>query len=248
MAYVLAACLGVFFLRPTYLLSIIIVLVPPAFVTWFWLKSARRKILLFSLVTTALFAPPVELASRAANAWDVQSVLPRPFGLVPLENMLFAFLNFFWVLSFFAYFMGRDEGSPFPPRSRYLIGLYLTFDILIFGLFAFKPAFIALDYAVAAVPILIIPSLLVYWRRFGLLRLTLLPTAFFASVFFAYETVSLCIGSWWWPGHYLWPSRLCGAVFPIDDAVIWYFLSTPALIGGYEYFAGGALPSQRLQN
>lgn len=27
--------------------------------------------------------------------------------------------------------------------------------------------------------------------------------------------------------------------FPIDDVIIWYFLSTPVLIGGYEYFANG---------
>ncbi len=239
LAYVLAASLFVLVYRPTYLLSIAIVLIPPAAANWIWLRAARRKVLLFSLVTTVLFAPPVELASRAADAWNVQSVLPRPFGLMPLENILFAFLNFFWVLSFYAYFEDRDEGTPLPRRFRHLLALYLLLDAVVFGLYAIKPALIATDYALAAVPILVIPSLLIYWNRPDWLRRAWRPTAFFAVVFFVYETVSLCVGSWWWPGHYLWPTRLCGTTFPIDDVIIWYGLSTPALIGGYEWFAGG---------
>ena len=239
LAYVLAACLLVYFWRPTYLLSIVIVLVPPSAANWLWLKEARQRILFFAAVTTALFAPPIELTSRLAGAWDVQSVLPRPFGIMPLENLLFAFLNFFWVLSFYEYFSGQDVRRPPSRRIRLLLGLYVGLDILVFGLFLWRPALVSVSYAWTGLLILLLPSVLIFRRYPGLLRRTALTTLFFAAVFFSYEYVSLCIGSWWWPGGYIFPVRLCGRVFPIDDVIIWYLLSTPALIAGYEYFVVG---------
>ena len=104
-SYVLIACIFVYLLKPVYLLSIFIVLVPPSIANFLWLKESRFKIFIFSLLTTILFAPPVEIMARLANSWDVQSILPRLFGIAPLENMLFAFINFFWVLSFYQYFI-----------------------------------------------------------------------------------------------------------------------------------------------
>ena len=82
--YVALSCILVYFWRPVYLLSITIVLVPPSIINFLWLKKSRFKILLFSTLTTLLFAPPVELAARLADAWDVQSILPRLFGIAPL--------------------------------------------------------------------------------------------------------------------------------------------------------------------
>jgi hypothetical protein len=87
-----------------------------------------------------------------------------------------------------------------------------------------------------SVPILIIPSLLIFYHKPKLIKKTILPTIFFALVFFVYELTSLLIGSWWWPGEYLWPITIFGHIFPLDDVIIWYFLSTPTLIGGYEIF------------
>jgi hypothetical protein len=49
--------------------------------------------------------------------------------------------------------------------------------------------------------------------------------------------VSLKIGSWWWPGEYIKTFIIFGKVFPLDDIIIWYLLSTITLIGGYEFFA-----------
>jgi len=88
-----------------------------------------------------------------------------------------------------------------------------------------------------AVPVLIVPSAIIFIENPGLLKKTVVPTVFFAAVFFIYEIVSLKIGSWWWPGTYLLTFQLDGKVFPLDDVLIWYCLSTPALIGGYEFFA-----------
>jgi hypothetical protein len=235
--YVLIACIIVYIIKPTYLLSIIIVLVPPAIVNFLWLKNSRKKVLIFSIVSTLLFAFAIELSSRLANTWDVQSILPRLFGLIPLENMLFAFLNIFWVLSFYEYFVDKDTTIKVSNKFKYLIILFCLFSLIIFSLYFYNPATIKMNYFTTAIIILIIPSVIIFSRRPRLLKKTILPTLFFAIVFFIYEIVSIKIGSWWWPGEYFKTFIIFGKVFPLDDVIIWYFLSTITLIGGYEFFA-----------
>ncbi|HOY56485.1 MAG TPA: hypothetical protein PLH37_03670 [bacterium] len=236
MMYVFLACSIIFIIKPIYLISIAIVLLPTAVVNFLWLKKSRFKIFIFSIVSAIIFAPPVELAARLANAWDVQSVLPRPFGIMPLENILFAFLNFFWVLSFYEYFVDHDRKKKVSKKFKYLVGLYCLMAVIIFSLFFYNYNLVTLNYCVLSVPILILPSLIIFYSHPNLLKKTILPTLFFAIIFFVYETTSLIVGNWWWPGEYLINLNLLGHRFPLDDIVIWYFLSTPTLIGGYEFF------------
>jgi len=235
-SYILLACILVYFLEPVYLLSIIIVLVPPSIVNFLWLKKSRKKILIFSIVSTFLFAFAIELSSRLANTWDVQSTLPRLLGIIPLENMLFAFLNIFWVLSFYEYFVDR-ETKKISKKFKYLVIMFIVFSLIIFGVYIYNQEIIAMNYFTTAIIILIIPSIIIFSKNPVILKKTLLPTLFFALVFFVYEIVSLKIGSWWWPGEYLKTFIIFGKVFPLDDVIIWYFLSTITLIGGYEFFA-----------
>ncbi len=234
--YVLISCIFIYFLKPNYLLSIMIVLVPPSIINFIWLEKSRNKILIFSLITTILFAFAVELSSRLANSWDVQSVLPRLFGILPLENILFAFLNFFWVLSFYEYFVDRDLTKDISMKFKYLVAIFAIFSILIFSLYFYNSKLIVMNYFVIAIVILIVPSIIIFSLNLKLLNKTVLPVIFFAVVFFMYEVVALSNGNWWWPGEYLLPVNLFGNIFPIDDVIIWYFLSTIALIGGYEFF------------
>lgn len=234
--YILIACLIVYFTKITYFFSIIIVLVPPAIANFLWLKKSRKKILIFSIASTFLFAFAIELSSRLANTWDVKSILPRLLGLVPLENMLFAFLNIFWVLSFYEYFVDRDTTIKISKKFKYLIILFCLFSLIIFSLYFYNPALIAMNYFTMAIIILIIPSIIIFSRKPSLLKKIILPTLFFAVVFFIYEVVSLKVGNWWWPGEYIATFKIFGKIFPLDDVIIWYFLSTITLIGGYEFF------------
>jgi len=236
--YVLCACTVVLMVSPSYIFSICLVLLVPSVVNFMWLRHARMRVFIFSLISALIFAPPVELAARLANAWDVQSVFPRLFGLVPFENMLFAFLNFFWALSFYEYFIDKDHQQRHISKYfKFLVGLYVVFAGVVFSLYFYDPTTVSLQYMILAVIVLFIPAVLIFSHRPHLIKKTLIPTLFFAIIFFIYEVVSLVVGSWWWPGEYVFPIMLCGHVFPIDDVIIWYFVSTPVLIGGYEFFA-----------
>lgn len=233
--YIIIACLVVLIIKPVYFISILIVLVPPCLLNFFWLKKSKNKIFIFSLLTTLLFAPAVELVLRLANAWDVQSIFGRPFGLIPYENMIFAFINFFWGISFYEYFVDK-ETHKISRRLKYLVEIFVIFTAIIFNLFLYSQDLLKTSYFGMSIIILVIPAGLIFYQNPHLLKKTLLPTAFFAFVFFIYEITSLYIGSWWWPGEYLFTFQIFNQPFPLDDVIIWYLLSTPALIAGYEYF------------
>lgn len=235
-SYIILSLILILIIKPAYIFSIIIVLLPPSLANFYWLKNSRGKILVFSLLSALLFAPPIELMARLMDVWDVASIFARPFGLIPLENMLFAFLNFFWVLCFYEYFVDKDRKGKANRKFRYLIALYVVFASLVYSLFFYDRQLVASNYITIAVIILIVPGLLIFWQNPKLLKKTILPTVFFALIFFLYEIVSLRLGSWFWPGNYLLPLQIDGQVFPLDDIIIWYFLSTPVLIGGYEFF------------
>jgi len=234
--YLILALASVLILRPVYIVSITIVLAIPAFINFLWLKNSRLPVFIFSALSALLFAPPIELMARIVNVWDVQSIFYRPFGLIPIENMIFAFLNFFWVLSFYKYFINDDRELSISSNFKYLIILYLVFDVLIFGLYFYNPVLVGANYFTIALIILIIPGILLFLKNPKLLKKTIVPTIFFAILFFIYELISLKIGSWFWPGNYLLSLCIFGQTMPLDDIIIWYLLSTPILIAGYKLF------------
>ncbi len=239
--YVVVASILVLLIKPYYFFSLLIVMVPPTLANFLWLRMSRKRILALAIPATVIFAPPVELVSRLSDAWEVQSIFPRLLGEVSVENMLFAFINFVWVLSFYEYFVKGDKTGGISKNFRYLMVIFIIFSIVIFSLFSIDPSLVAMTYFEISLLILIIPCIIFFSARPTLLRKVILPTAFFALVFFVYEVVSLAIGSWWWPGEYLIPLEFGGIVFPLDDVIFWYLLSTPALIGGYEFFVNERL-------
>jgi len=236
LGYVLFAGLLVFIFKPMYLVSIIFVLVPPSIINFIWLKKSKLKIFAFSFTTVFIIAPAIELCARLANVWDVQSIIWRPFDLIPVENMIFAFLNFLWVLSFYEYFVDKDSSKKISSRFKILMAIYVFGAAIIYTIFFINKELVTLNYIVISIPLLILPAILIFVSKPSLIKKVIVPTIFFAIIFFYYELISLFIGSWWWPGEYMFNTSIFGKVFPLDDVIIWYFLSTPVLIGGYEFF------------
>lgn len=234
--YTIISCIIIYFLKSSYLVSILVVLAIPASINFLWLKNSRKKILIFSISATFLFAFAVELSSRLANSWDVQSTLPRMFGILPLENIIFAFINFFWVLTFYEYFIDNDLKMKIPSKFKYLVAIFSIFSLIIFILYFYNSKLVKMNYFVIAIITLLIPSIIIFSKNLQLIKKTFIPVLFFAVVFFIYESVSLLNGNWWWPGEYLFSINFIGKTFPLDDIIIWYFLSTISLIGGYEFF------------
>ncbi len=233
----ITGCLLVLLLRPNYFINILIVYFPATFLTLYWAKKTRWKIFIFALIATLLFAIPVEIIARLANAWDVQSIFPRIAGIAPIENLIYAFINFLWPIAFYENFIDKDSGRKISKKIKYLIWIFITLSISTYSLFLINKDLITWDYWKIGLFALIIPAILIFKNNPKLLKKTILTTIFFALIFFTHELVSMYVGHWWWPGEYLLTFDVFGKIFPVDDIIIWYILSTPVLIGNYEFFA-----------
>lgn len=168
--YILLALIADWTIKPNYLISIIIVLGIPSLINFIWLKNSRGQILIFSLLSALLFAPPIELLARLANIWDVSSIFIRPLGLIPLEDILAAFLNLFWVLCFYKYFIDGDSKVATSKKFKYLIALYLIFSGVVYSLFFYNRQLLATNYITIAIITLIIPGILIFRNNLKLFQ------------------------------------------------------------------------------
>ena len=233
----LFGCLLTISLNLNYFTNILVVYFQATFLTLYWAKNTRWKILKFALIATILFAIPVEIIARLANAWDVQSIFPRILGIAPVENLIYAFINFLWPIAFYENFIDKDSGKKINKKMKILITFFIILSIGTYSLFLINKGLITWDYWKIGLFILIIPAILIFKKNKNLLKKTIFTTLFFAVIFFIHELISMYMGHWWWPGEYIFTFNIFGKVFPLDDIVIWYLLSTPVLIGNYEFFA-----------
>jgi len=242
-AWVFVAGLAVYFFRPSYLLSELVVLLPPLAYTLYCLPRAEvKRILRFALFSAVMFAPPVEFVARLNNIWDVQSTFPRILGLVPPENLIFAFVNFAWFVGFYKLvrpsqiLQAKNLG-----RQVVLTSLYFLLWPVIYLLYKYQPNWLVLSYFQLSITILFVPLVYFLFTRPSSILETWRVTLFFALLLFWYEVISLLIGSWWWPlNNYFYTIAIAGRNFPIDDVIIWYLISTPVLLVSYDYFVDGA--------
>ncbi|MBD3280465.1 hypothetical protein GF389_02990 [Candidatus Dojkabacteria bacterium] len=235
--YTLFACLIVYIARPPYSLNIVIVYAPPLLINTKWIsKEKAEKLLLFALVTTVFWALPVEIISRLADSWDVASDFPRILKVAPIENLLYAFINFLWPLVFYESFIDRDKNTKIPHRFFILLMTYMVFFFTSMPILILKPTLLSLDYWIIGLLFVIGPFIILSVYMPKVLRKTIVPTLFFGIVFLIHELVSMEIGHWYWPGEYLLTTSLFGSLFPVDDIIIWYIFSTPVLLMGYELF------------
>lgn len=233
----MVSCIVVLLLKPSYIVNLLIVYVPPTLLNLYWLRERQRnRILMFAVVTTVLFAIPIELISRLADAWDVASIFPRIYGIAPIENLFYAFINFLWPLAFYEYFIDKGRFRKISSRFKILLVLYIALFVATFLFMQIDSGLLAMNYWLVGVFVLIIPLGTIAYLGSIPLRKVLIPTLFFGVVFFIHESISMELGHWWWPGEYILETSLFGHRFPVDDVIIWYVLSTPALLIGYEYF------------
>lgn len=222
--------------KPPYLANILLVYIPVVALLLHHAKESRRRILIFSIVTVVLFAPAVELTARLANIWDVQSDFPRMLGLIPFENMVYAFFNFILGASLTEILIVNKPSATISNRFKWLILLYLLLAVVTYSLFSINPELITFSYPVIGLIFLAIPAAMILVTNKKYLNTLWLPVILLGITFFTHEVVSLHVGHWWWPSKYIYQVSIGRVAIPIEDIVIWHILSGIALVSGYRFF------------
>jgi len=223
----------VFFLKPSYLLNILIVYLPGLIYLFFIIKKSRKKILIFGLLSL-LFIIPVEILARLTDSWDVLSQFPRILGIAPIENIVYALINILYPLCFYEFFYDEDRNEKISRNWKYLLGIFLSFFILVFSLYFIFPDILKLNYWIIGIciyfPVFI---LLIKYKRHIVKRLIVVGLVL-GIMYGLHELLSMYLGHWWWPGNYLMPINIGGYIYPLDDLIIWLVFSNVAVISGYE--------------
>jgi hypothetical protein len=225
--------LTVIWTKPSYLLNIIIVYIPGFVYCLILCKHTAHKILLFGLLSL-VFIIPVEILARASNSWDVLSQFPRIADLAPIENVVYALVNFMYPIAFYDYFIEQNPSKKISHRWKYLFLIYGLVGIITGIWFHYFSKAMVFDYwqigLIIMVPIVILVALL---KREIMVKL-FFPAVLFGTFYLIHEIVSMQLGHWWWPGNYLATITIMEHVYPLDDFVIWILLSNGSAIGGYK--------------
>lgn len=197
--------------------------------------------LLFSLPLTFIFDYLLVLD----KAWYiVSSVFPfRLFGVVAIEQFVFATLWIYFMIYFYESFFDRKNTFK---RDRVLPKLLLIFalgaftivSLMILLIFVNSPMIvIPYAYAFLGISVGIVPLFIFLYHFPHLTSRFFKVTFYFLLTALLVEYVGLTLNQWSFPGvHYLLKINYLGFQIPIEELLFYFVFSTPGVLVYYEFF------------
>jgi len=215
-------------------------------------KTALKKTFLFALLCSIPLTFMVEYLIVQDKCWYiVNSIFSfRIFDIIVIEQFVWGFLWIFYIVIFYEYFLDKQErrsifsfflktNVAITKRMEYFA--LSLFTILLFFIFfaIFSPTFLKINYSyLALATILIIIPLSIFLFKFPnfIIRFSKI-TIYFFLLALVVEYVGLKLNHWIFPGtHYLGIMNFFGYSIPYEEALIYFVLSTPAVLSYYEFF------------
>lgn len=205
------------------------------------LKKTYVKKSFFATLLMFPFAIIADYIAEKTRAWVwplPHSVFPfKIFTYVPVESVIWAFLQIYFVVIFFQFFFGKAMiKSPKRTKSAIYAAISIIFAFLI-ALFFF-PNFLNIPYwyfifgCIFLVPVIL--EDLRYPKVFSRISHVLL---YFFYVNFSYEITALKLGWWAFPiKEYIGHVSFLGVTFPFEEFFFWILLSALVILSYYEYF------------
>lgn len=139
--------------------------------------------------------------------------------------------------SIFSFFSTKNEAITKPMEY---FALFLFALLLFFIFFAFfSPTYLRVDYSYLALGTIfgIIP-LSVFLFKFPNFSVRFSKaTLYFIFLAFVIEYVGLKLNHWTFPGtHFVGMANFFGFLIPYEEIMIYFILSTPAILSYYEFF------------
>ena len=215
--------------------------VPSAYMTYIF-PSFALKSGIFSVILAIPFVFIVDYMGHFNGQWYI-AMTDFPFrilNLVPFEDLIWAFLLSYFMLTFYEYFFDthRDHAL-WPDHLKYLILLLFGAALIVLSLSVFKPSLLLIPYfylCVGTVGILL-PIIIEFARKPHLMQRAFMVGAYFFVFALVYELTALKIGWLVFPGKDFigWVS-LSSLSFPFEEFFFWILLTAMAAVTYYEYF------------
>lgn len=213
---------------------------PSLYLTIRAVKYAKRSFL-FSVAISVPSIIIIDYIAHLTGQWIIpNSILPRIFEYVSIEVIVWAVLNFYFVIMFYEYFLHHHfTKTLWSPRFKYLF-IFALFSLILF-MFAyyFTPSYLHVPYyyLLFGITLFFIPTLLQLFSYPKFLSKFFETAAYFFYLSFIYEITALQLGWWSFPGVQFigWVSIL-NIKFPVEELMFWFLLFAMCVLTFYEYF------------
>lgn len=207
-------------------------------------KNLVKKSAAFAFLLTVPFTFMFDYLITVDKGWHiVNSIFNfRLFGIVAIEQFIWAFLWAYQIIIFYEYFLDKQNGInllTLISKRMKLFSLILFAALLAIAVFiSANPSSLRINYAYfwlglifAITPLLIFlikfPN---FWLKFSKI------TAYFFLLAVMIEFVGLKLNHWVFPGnHYLGMIGFFGYRIPLEEFYLYFLISTPALLSYYEF-------------
>lgn len=175
------------------------------------------------------------------RTWFVPNSVFRFVGnSVPIEDVIWIFLWFYFAVIFWEYFLDTSRPNlKISSHVKYLILIVIGFTSVYFLFYFLKPEllYIKYYYLKLGVIFMLVPLLGVILKFPKLTRKIFIAAVYFFMVSFLAEFVGLREGHWNFPGeHFLGVMFLSGHRIPYEEIIFWWALGVPGLMCWYEFF------------
>ncbi len=230
-------------LKTNFLVSILLFFGLPSAYLAIRNRGILGKSVIFAFCFGTIFWLLLDPLATINGAWIITgTVFPiKIFGIITIENYIFALLWTLYATIFYEHFFDRGrKGDPISPRIRYPLYLFSAVITIITMLFYAHASWLYIPYFyLSAGLILAIIPLIIFLCEFPFfLKRFFALGAYFAFLLFLFEIAALRNGQWSFPGNnFIGSITLFGCSFPLEELLIWIVAATPGLISYYEFFA-----------
>lgn len=210
---------------------------------WLSLRTPQqvKKTFLFSLFLSVPLGVVFDYIGTIDEAWYVpQSIFPiRLFGVVPVEDLIYAFFLVYSIVIFYEHFLDKGKHELIDKRMKYLAWPLITLVMVFFVALFTKPEILAIPYAYfwLGTAIFLIPAVtfLSFFPR--LLSKYVKTAAYFFILALLFELTGLELQLWTFPGnHFIGWVEIFGYRFPFEEFFFWFIMSAITVLSYYEFF------------
>lgn len=245
----IAASLLAWFLPLDFIAATLLIFGAPAAYLSLRNPASIRRVLIFSAVFAGVGIVFFDYFGPKDGSWLVPTIFSfKVFGVIPLEDFLWAFLLVYFVLMFYENFFDHARHSPVGRNMHYLIPVSIAALAIFSALVLFVSANMSIPYfyffGILVFMFLPVLAFVLEFPRF--LRRLYITAAYFFAVGIMHELVALYKGYWSFPGHHFigWVS-LAGYRFPLEEFFFWLFLLSASAVAYFEFFDDNRLKLPR---
>jgi hypothetical protein len=243
-AWPIAAAVVSFAFHVNFFVGMLLFLAVPSLFLALRNPRAVPKTALFAAVTCAPFAVVIDYVMESTGGWVFPNSIfgaYRLFGVVVIDQIIWTFLYFFFVVIFYETFLDAHKRLRIvDPHLKYLCLLGAASLTLFVTLYFTAPKILLINYFFLKIGLLIsvipVSFVVVKWPR--LTRRMLLATVYFFGFTLLYELTAVTLGHWRWPalGQVIGFITILGVSFPVEEFLFWILLGAAGTIAVYHAF------------